>query len=140
MSNPPGPPVPMEEGVNQWLRAHLATIEQRIRKQAETLAKAEGRDDIEPKDIAQAAQLYAPGELFTAPPRERLTLKEKVLSSISGITLISALLAIAFGIIGYAAAAKGSEITSGAWDIAKIFAGAVVGSTGAAVSTAVKRD
>jgi hypothetical protein len=54
--------------------------------------------------------------------------------SITGVTLVSALLAVAFGIIDYLvgsqAAAQGAQFASGAFDIAKIFAGAVVGSTG----------
>ena len=134
------PATPYDENINRWLEAHLLTIQEKIRSQAQSMADSDGRKTIEPRDIAEAAKLYAPGELVpTTLSPEPLTFRQRVLSSISGITLISAILAVVFGIIGYFSRGE-AQITAGAWDIAKIFAGAVVGSTGATVNAQLKRD
>ena len=55
--------------------------------------------------------------------------------SITGITMMSGSLAILFGIIGAISVTTDNQITTGAWDIAKIFAGAVVGSAGSTLAT-----
>lgn len=117
-----------DDGSAKWLEKHLDTIEDRILNEARSLAKSEGRAELEPKDIAVAAMHYAPGNRFPDVNLSDTPFLQRISASISGITMMSAALAIMFGLIGMfgADAAKQS-----AYDIAKIFAGAVVGSTGA---------
>jgi len=137
MSSPPDP----NDGSTQWLRDHLKEVEAKIRDRAKGIADDEKRP-IEARDIATAAMLYAPGLQY---PDKRSELDipffRRMALSITGVTLVSALLAIAFGVIGYYAT-KGNQpnLANGAWDIAKIFAGAVVGSAGSTVATTVKRS
>jgi hypothetical protein len=101
-----------------------------IYRQALQVADREGRrDEIQTRDVAQACIDIAPGRPF---PVEQ-TLGQRIGSSITGITVISAILAVIFGIIGFAGLGRGGEeIVKPFIDIAQIFAGAVVGSTGAA--------
>lgn len=114
-------------------------IEAKIRKRADAMADSEKRP-VEPRDIASAAMLYAPGLLYPDKKTELdIPFFRRTALSITGVTLISGLLAITFGLIGYFAAKGDQAIASGAWDIAKIFAGAVVGSTGSTVATTLKR-
>ena len=125
------------DGPSQWLRDHLNLIEEKVRTKAAELAARDGRENkVEPRDIAEAALLYAPGkpcpQSDTSPP----PFWRRMALSITGVTLVTAALAIAFGLIGYFA----GKDAPGAFDIAKIFAGAVVGSTGATLAANVKRD
>ena len=121
-----------ESGGSQWLDEHLDTLRQSIFKEASSRAKAKGHDEPEPRDIAQAALLFAPGD--PSPPYDRFYSLTKI--GITGVTLVSSLLAIAFGLIGmYQTRAGNAQMASGAFDIAKIFAGAIVGSTGATVAS-----
>jgi hypothetical protein len=73
---------------------------------------------------------YAPGSVFP-----KGLWRERFLSSISAVTVICATLALAFAVIGLWAARDGGD--SGRYfDIAKLLlAGAIVGSTGAAVTS-----
>jgi hypothetical protein len=141
------------DDTSQWLAGHLETIKRKIRDEAAAIAKADGRENkVEPRDVAKAALRYAPGEAFPAEQESRLQIplemqipfSKRMALSITGVTLVSALLAIAFGVIGYLvgtrAAAQGAQFASGAFDIAKIFAGAVVGSTGATLAANTKRN
>jgi hypothetical protein len=91
---------------------------------------------IEPLDVAEAARRYAPGTLLPMKPVEPPPqgFWSRVTESISGITLISALLAFIFGALGLLK----PDAAQGWLDIAKIFAGAVVGSAGASVAAAVR--
>jgi hypothetical protein len=61
---------------------------------------------------------------------------QRITSSISGITVISAILATIFGGIA-ALNLAGSENVQAFIDIAQVFAGAVVGSTGAAAVSGI---
>lgn len=155
-ATPSVPSDPYSESIDAFLRAHLQSIEGRIRARARDLAKDDGRERVEVMDIAAAAKEYAPGrpvpegragseEVMVSEVgidsierkssvQNPLTFKDRILSSISGITLISAALAILFGLIGYFGIRTGAESVQGFIDIAQIFAGAVVGSTGAAVA------
>ena len=47
----------LSEGASSWLREHLNIIEERIFTEANELAKTAGRNELEPADIANAAQL-----------------------------------------------------------------------------------
>jgi hypothetical protein len=108
----------------QWLA-------NRIQNRATLIASQQGRD-VETKDLAQACAEIAPGD----PIQKEQTLGERITSSITGITIISAILAVIFGGIGFAGlrwgGSQGAETVKAFIDIAQIFAGAVVGSTGAA--------
>lgn len=120
------------DGSSRWLEDHLEALRQNIVKKASACAKADGRDETEPRDIAQAALLFAPGKQF---PASTDAVPFLTRMGITGVTLMSCLLAAAFGVIGaYQTRAGNAQIASGAFDIAKIFAGAIVGSTGAAVA------
>jgi hypothetical protein len=118
--------VDMALGAAQWLSDHMRMLETQIIREAYKLAEADGRKIVAPVDISKASELFAASERRI--PRE-LGFKSKMLQSISGITVIAGALAIIFGLL---AVAGTKELSQGAWDIAKIFAGAVVGSTGAA--------
>jgi hypothetical protein len=118
----------LSEGSRIWLRDHLVTIKKEIIQEANALAREDASSKVLPKHVANAAMRFAPGERF---PLE-MSFRGRILTSISGITIISAILAISFGIL--TAFGKGDHI-----DVVKIFAGAVVGSTGASVAMAVRR-
>jgi hypothetical protein len=120
----------MNETASRFLDDQLDFVKEKITAEAWRLAESDGRDTIRSKDVAEVYKRFAPGN-------EIHTEKEGVLvrlgSVISPITIISAILAIFFGALG---AWRGSQ---SALDLAKIFAGAIVGSTGAAVPSAIKR-
>jgi hypothetical protein len=127
-------PLPNEshltEGSQAWLREHLAEVERQIVREARQLAAEEGGKDILPKHVSQAAMRFAPGARYP----DRITWWQSILASISGITIISALLALLFGILSV-----WGPNSTGNIDIVKVFAGAIVGSTGAAVSTQLRK-
>ncbi|MCB9211769.1 MAG: hypothetical protein H6690_00250 [Erysipelotrichaceae bacterium] len=109
------------------LKSHLGKIEKQIVNYAHEIAKDENEEDVSPAIILKAALLYAPGKKYYN--FDNMTLGKRIVSSISGITIITAILAIIFGLIGAFV-----NSNDGSWiDIAKIFAGAIVGSTGANV-------
>jgi len=123
------PLTPVEE---QMLDNHLKRIRKLIVQEAVRIAKDRGvqpPDPPEELDVAEAAKRFAPGKKF---PEDALWQRTK--SSLSGITLVSALLAVVFGILGalvnYGHLANAGSSTA-YFDIAKLFAGAIVGSTGA---------
>ena len=86
--------------------------------------------------IAEAARLLPLGQELKSTENGRPPgFWGRMLESISGITLISAALALAFGILGYLTK---SNSAAGWLDIAKVFAGAIVGSAGVATSAAIR--
>lgn len=120
-------------GSSEWLDTHLDILRKSIFEEAALRAKASGRDEPEPRDVAQAALSFAPGDQLRNPG----SVSRLSALGITGVTLVSSILAIAFGLLGmYQTRAGNGQLASGAFDIAKIFAGAIVGSTGAtAIST-----
>jgi hypothetical protein len=89
------------------------------------------KEGIELGDLASAYSKHVKGELVERERFSRLSeFFNRVFGSISGLTIISAILAITFGYLGYLSRDSPNHV--GLYDIAKIFAGAVVGSTGAA--------
>jgi hypothetical protein len=124
-------------GSTQWVDAHLNILRKSIYEEAASRAKADGRDQPEPRDVAQAALSFAPGDRL---PASGSAIPRFAALGITGVTLVSCILAVVFGLIGvYQTRAGNDQIASGAFDIAKIFAGAIVGSTGATVSAARRR-
>lgn len=119
----------LSSGGRNWLSEHLNSLELKIKDEARNIATNEGRETIEPKDISRAALKYAPGIQYP----DVLSFREKILSSISGVTIVSAILVVVFGIMGV------WRNDPNYLDIVKIFAGAIVGSTGTGVVTAIRR-
>lgn len=119
------------EHLNAYLDDQLAIVRSLIINEARSLAKRSNRETLEPNDIAEAATQFAPGKRFPGEPK----FWQRIASSISAITLISAVLAIVFGVIGAFAGSQPAN-ASGYFDIAKLFAGAIVGSSGANIAAA----
>src|SRR6266481_3513434 len=89
------------DGVSSWLEDHLRLIETKIRNEADSIAKNEKHEGVEPGDIASAAMLYAPGSQFPE-RRDELNIPfwRRMALSITGVTLVSGVLAVIFGLIG----------------------------------------
>jgi hypothetical protein len=109
----------------QWLDSHLADIRKLIVDEARRRSREGGDGRLRPLDVSEAAKLFAPGKQW--PPD--LTFWKRIGASISGVTLMSALLAIVFGIAGIYLAVQNESAAAPYFDITKIFAGAIVGST-----------
>lgn len=118
-----------------WLNEHLFEIRGKIVARAKELLLDDDYELTKAAALSEAAKEYAPGKRF--PNEQHNSWRESILSQLSAVTLISALLAIMFGGIAFGisiAAEDGDPVpdVSGYIDLVKIFAGAVVGSTGAA--------
>lgn len=122
----------LSEGASSWLREHLTIIEERIITEAGELAKTAGRNEVDPADIANAAMNYAPGTRF--PTADEKSFGRRLLDSFSGITLLAAMMGLIFAIIGALRPAEPEW-----FDMVKLFAGTVVGSSGAQVVSGLKR-
>ena len=115
-------------GVESWLNEHLDGVRTEILKVGKELS---GSDSIGPEEIAQAGARVAPIRIPPVSPPPGLL--KRMIEPIPGIALVSALLAIVFGIIGYC---DKSDQRQGWLDITKIFAGAVVGASGVGAAKA----
>ncbi|AQQ68851.1 hypothetical protein Mag101_15335 [Microbulbifer agarilyticus] len=119
-----------------WLDDHLFEIREKIVVRAKELLADANNQLTKAAALSEAAKEYAPGMRF--PDAQQSSWRENILNQLSAVTLISALLAIVFGGIAFGislAAEEGEPVpdVAGYIDLVKIFAGAVVGSTGAAV-------
>jgi hypothetical protein len=131
------------ELTSKVIEEQLNKIRERILKEAEASAASEDRDGPELEDIASAYLKYVPG---TKAYKERYpsllsilgAFTERVFSSVTGLTLVTAILAVVFGILGFRA--TDTSTRAGFLDICKILAGAVVGSTGTAAVGATRRQ
>jgi len=128
---------PLGETDRQWLDDHLRRIRKLITDEAIRAAKDRGVEPPEGLDVAEAAKRFAPGVRFPDEP----SFPKRVLASLSGITVVSAVLAIVFWFLGWWQQGQGDASAASAayFDIVKLFAGAVVGSTGAGVALAYRR-
>ncbi len=130
------------EGTSKSLDEHFDNLRKKILDQAANLAEQDERKDkIEPRDVWEAVKLYAPGD-FVFPQKTILrprSVVDVIFSWTPSITTVSALLAITFGVIGWRAGTGAGTAGASAFDIAKVFAGAIVGSAGVAVKSAVTR-
>lgn len=122
---------------DRWLEEHLNSIRKKIELFAAQLISDEGLS--REMAIARATQQFAPGKVFETP----MTTEEgptpfwtRIFDSFTGITLVSAVLAIVFGLLGYL---TDHENAQRMLDISKIFAGAVVGSAGASATKATRK-
>jgi len=116
----------------QWLDTHLKRVRSLIAEEAKRIEKDRGAEAPEGLDAAEGTRRFAPGVKFPAAP----SLCQKTTASLSAITVVSAVLAVVFAFLrvfvsrGQLASAG---TTAGYFDIAKLFAGAIVGSTRASV-------
>ena len=128
---------PLTQGTSEWLQEHLDIVKKRILDEAVRLAKLDNRQEgIEPRDIAEAAKRFAPGiEIPSVPDLvvDTPSFGARILAWTPSTITVSALLAVAFGILGVY---RGGQ---GAFDIAKVFAGAIVGSAATAVRSNAKQ-
>jgi hypothetical protein len=126
--------------------SYMDSLTDTIVGRAKEIAGNERR--IEPWHVDEAIQEYAPGHpvseviadhvrqgVAASAPLDESWLRS-ITRSINGVTIISALLAVAFGFLALSGVggAEGGTTASGFLDIAKIFAGAVVGSTATGVA------
>lgn len=131
----------LSPGAHAFLDDHLAKIRERIIEEAARQAGGSPDGAIEPMVVAEAAKSFAPGGLVPLGAK-RVSTMQRLLEPVSGLTLVCAVLAIIFGLLGLwansGAGAANAANTSGWLDVAKVFAGAVVGSTGAGVVSSVR--
>jgi hypothetical protein len=127
---------PFEKSLDQ----HLQDIRKKIIKRAESLP-TEG-EAVDFSHIAQAIAEYAPvGEIPKAEPVKGFRF---FLSLFPPFILLSFILTVVFGVLGLwvtlgSESPKQSPIGPGFLDIAKIFAGAMVGSASANITSSLKR-
>jgi hypothetical protein len=145
----PFDPSRINETLNRALDDHMQVVRRMIWDRAEEIAARDGATGgVRLHHLTGAVEEYAPGRpgLFAAEvdPHKR-SVWGRLVESIAPITLISALLTILFGAFGLyvvrnpnqtgLANANGQSYL----DIAKIFAGAIVGSAGVAATTVAGR-
>ena len=131
----------MPEELENSLEQHMALMKQKVRERAHGLAAAdagqEGRPEVDLLHLSEAIKaVSATQQTENASPG--------FLSLVPPVTWVTAILAIVFGIFGIwamATAPVGADDSKGFLDlgkglieIAKIFAGAIVGSATAAVT------
>ena len=138
--SPVKPAAPELDPVNEkFLDTHLQRIRKLIVDEAWRIAKDRSVQDPEGMDVAEAARKFAPGIKFPAEP----SLWERTKGSLSGVTVVSAALAVVFGFLGVWVAG-GHLAEAGSYnayfDIAKLFAGAIVGSTGAGIMRGARHE
>lgn len=125
-SNPALPPPhrePEEEAIlDQLVAMYFPLIKEKIYLKAEEMAT--GRPT--PKDFMAALQLYIPGEPF-APVKQRWSW---INQNVTGFMAITALMTVLFGVLGIVPQVK----VDGFLEIAKIFAGALVGGAAGAAA------
>ena len=129
-----------ESPLQNALDEHLRVIREKITKRAESLP-TEG-EAVDFSHVAQAIAEYAPGgEIPKAEPVKGLRF---FLALFPPFILLSFILTVVFGVLGLWAtlgseSTKQSLIGPGFLDIAKIFAGAMVGSASANITSSLKR-
>jgi hypothetical protein len=143
----PKPDTVLSGGFDQVLTEHLAQIRAAIIARAEELAEEERGEDspmkpaIRPIHYLKAIDELAPGREFDPAALKQSGLWHRFLDSVSPITLIASLLTIVFAAFGLWAVSSDPKGINGAayLDIAKIFAGAIVGSASVAASSTIRR-
>ena len=128
------------------LQNHLIIVREKILTRADIIA-SEAKEDINIIHMADAINEYAPGKQISQ--LSELPLKKGWLEGFFGyvppVACLSAILAFAFAALGLWALLGSSAVesalgkqSSGFLDIAKIFAGAIVGSATAAVASGAR--
>jgi hypothetical protein len=128
--------VQLSDGAKAFLDGHLAKVRERIIEEAAKQSDSSIQPlALEPMALADAAKSFAPGDLVPV-SSGRTSIWQRLFDPISGMTLVCALLAVVFGVLGLWAQ-KNAKADAQSWlDVAKVFAGAVVGSTGAGIVSA----
>ena len=125
----------MPEGVDNYVNWHLQDVKDCILRALKDGVKNSKGGKVNAKSVSDAVDLYSRIEPFP-PGEEKSVLVQAVLNvlNVPGIIWISAILSIVFGILG----AKTSDPSLS--DIAKVFAGAIVGASGATATAAIRRS
>jgi hypothetical protein len=139
---PPGISKPTHITLSQvdeeWLDIHLRRIRKLITDDAFRIANARHAQAPEGLDVAEATRRFAPGKKF---PADGLWARTQ--ASLSGVTVVSAVMVFLFGLMGILVG-RGQLAYAGTasayFDIAKLFAGAIVGSTGAGAVLDARRN
>jgi hypothetical protein len=121
----------VSEGARLAIQEHLDRIRQSILLEARAISSTRSTPDrsIGPLDILGAAARYAPGTRIAT----TTSFSQRLAANVSMITLLSLFAAIVFGMLGlWPVGAQPVDNPNGYLDIAKVFAGVVVGSAGAA--------
>ena len=118
-----------------YLKAYLDGVEKKIAQRAQELAEKEFRHEArqtpEIRHLVQASLDIAPGSVFPKTDASN-SWWQGILSSITGITIVSGILTIIFGGFGLFGPENN---TQGFLNVDQIFAGAAVGSAGEAAVT-----
>ena len=122
------------------LEKHLSDIKTKISAEAKALA---GEQEPTLLHLARAVELFAPGdEIYSS----FAAAKKTFLDYIPPVTILSAILTFSFAALGLWAILGGSPETQkalsgqGFLDIAKIFAGAIVGSATSAAASSLRTE
>ena len=127
--------------LDQVLDEHMAKIKKKILYRAQEIA-SDAEDELSVTHLAAAIDEYAPGtHVFS---HGEVTVKRGFFDYVPPVALLSAILAFAFAALGLwpilgQQSVKESLGSQGFLDIAKIFAGAVVGSATAVVASGARR-
>jgi hypothetical protein len=118
---------------------YLSSIKPRVVDRAKAIAEADGRSELSAVDVFDALKEYVPGKPVSS---DGTSMRFGWFNrNVTGFIGITAGLAIVFGLMGVVPFIKDVNkdylpVASGFLEIAKIFAGAIVGG---AAATAVKR-
>jgi hypothetical protein len=123
----------LSEGARGFLQEHLNDIERLVIEEARAVARRDGRPTPSAMDIATAATGFTSRRRLQVERSHVGRAIEIIFNSISPVVLLSALLAVTFGLLG------GLTDLTGANDILKIFAGAIVGSAGSGIANGLRR-
>jgi len=116
---------------SEWIEAHL----EEVRREIESRAKGIGGDGVTLEDVAAAIAVVCPIKHKTDEmSKSNPGLLRVFFASLPAIAWVSAVLAIVFGVLGIFAPGHEPTQQQGWLDIAKIFAGAVVGAAGTTIS------
>lgn len=127
--------------LNRMLEEHLDIVRRKIVSRSEELALSDGEDNGITY-LAAAINEYAPGTKLHCTTTVA-SKKKGFFDYFTPTTLLSAVLAFIFGSLGLWAFLSGEELEgqgAGFLDIAKICAGAVVGSASVMMASGVKQD
>lgn len=132
---------PLGASLEQSLDAHLQRVRDKIVQRSADLA-AQAREPVGVSHLARALEQFAPGR--EVPDGIMNEPREGPFARFPPLAILSSLLAIAFAGLGLWATLGSAEVKQGLGgqgflDIAKIFAGAIVGSATATVTSTLTR-
>jgi hypothetical protein len=114
----------------QIWKLYIDPIKPRIRSRAMEIAKADDRSEITAVDVFEALKEFVPGKAVPLTPQSQSWFR----TTFTGFTGVAGIMALAFGILGIipffglvSAQSAYASVASGFLEVAKIFAGAMVG-------------